>query len=316
MLERTEQEIRVKSFRPDDIPDMTGKRVIVTGANSGLGLQTSLALAAKGAAVTLACRNMDRGTRALEHVREATDSTVCDARELDLASLDSVRSFAAGWDGPLDVLVNNAGVMATPLTRTKDGFEQQLGINHLGHFALGGLLLENLRQAVSARVVAVSSLAHKRGSIDFSDLNSESRYRRWGAYGQSKIANLYYTVEFSKRLQARGEDITAVAAHPGLASTSLFANTGGRRPAGDVMAGFVRLLGQSDSAGALPILYAATAPEVHGGDFYGPDGVGERRGNVALVAPVQQVLDEETGRRLWERSEELTGVRYPDLAAI
>lgn len=306
----------MKSFRTGDIPDMSGRRVIVTGANSGLGLQTSIALAAKGAAVTLACRSPERGERALAHIRETTGSTVCDTRELDLASLDSVRAFAAGWDGPLDVLVNNAGVMATPLSRTKDGFEQQLGINHLAHFALGGLLLENLRQATGARVVAVSSLAHKRGSIDFSDLNSEGRYRRWNAYGQSKIANLYYTVELSKRLQARGEDITAVAAHPGLASTRLFANTGGPRPATDLMAGFVRLLGQSETAGALPILYAATAGDVKGGDFYGPDGAGERRGNVALVAPVQQVLDEETGRRLWEKSEELTGVRYPDLAAV
>lgn len=306
----------MNSFRTADIPDMTGRRVIVTGANSGLGLQTSLALAGKGAAVTLACRNAARGEQALHHVREETGSTMCDARELDLASLESVRSFAAGWEGPLDVLVNNAGVMATPLARTEDGFEQQLGINHLAHFALVGLLLDNLRQASAARVVAVSSLAHKRGTIDFSDINSENRYRRWSAYGQSKIANLYYTVEFNRRLQAGDESITAVAAHPGLASTSLYANTGGRRAATDVMAGFVRLLGQSESAGALPILYAATAAEVRGGDFYGPDGVGERRGNVALVAPVQQVLEGETGRRLWEKSEELTGVHYPDLAAV
>jgi NAD(P)-dependent dehydrogenase (short-subunit alcohol dehydrogenase family) len=314
MLVKSSSGESMNSFDPGDIPDLAGKHAIVTGANSGLGLQTSLALAAKGAAVTLACRNPERGQRALEHVQKVTGSTVCRSTRLDLASLESVRSFAAGWDGPLNILINNAGVMATSLVRTEDGFEQQLGINHLGHFALGGLLLDRLRQAGGARVVTVSSLAHRRGSIDFADMNSNKRYRRWGAYGQSKIANLYYTVELNRRLQANDEYITVAAAHPGLASTGLF--TSGRRITGDMMAGLVQLFGQPVSAGALPILYAATSPQVRGGDFYGPDGAGGRRGNVTLAAPVQQVLDEETGRRLWEHSEEMTGVRYEGLPAL
>ncbi|WP_026818096.1 oxidoreductase [Arthrobacter castelli] len=302
------------TFTPEGIPDLTGKRAIVTGANSGLGLQTSLALAAKGASVMLACRNPERGQRALEHVAEATGSAVCTTGQLDLASLQSVRSFAGAWHGPLDILVNNAGVMATNLRRTEDGFEQQLGINHLGHFALGGLLLAQLRESADARVVTVSSLAHRRGSIDFDDMNSARRYRRWGAYGQSKIANLYYTVELNRRLAANGDTVTVAAAHPGLSRTGLF--TGGGRITAEMMASLVQLIGQPVSAGALPILYAAASPHVHGGDFYGPDGAGGLRGRVTLSAPVQQVLDEETGRRLWEHSEEMTGVQYDGLSAL
>lgn len=304
------------AFSATTMADLTGRRVIVTGANSGLGLQTSIALAAKGAAVTLACRNRERGVEALNILCAETGSLSCEVRTLDLADLESVRSFAAQWEEPLDLLINNAGIMATPQARTKDGFEQQLGVNHLGHFALGGLLLEHLRAASAARVISVSSLAHKSGRIDFADLNSDSSYSRWRAYRQSKIANLYYTVEFNRRLRAKGDDIIAAAAHPGLSDTKLFANTGGLRPVQVAMASLVRLIGQSESAGALPTLYAATAPDVAGGDFYGPDGAGERRGNVALVAPAQKVLDESVARRLWTASEDLTGVQYPDLPPL
>jgi len=202
--------------------------------------------------------------------------------------------------------------MATPRGTTADGFELQFGTNHLGHFALTGLLLSNLKEAGSSRVVTLSSLAHKRGRIDFSDLQSERSYRRWGAYGQSKIANLYFMVELDRRARAAGWDLTSVAAHPGLANTNLTA--GMQAPAVlDVFAGFFRLIGQSDAAGALPTLYSSTAPDVTGGDYYGPSGPGETRGAPRLVAPVARVLDQDIAVRLWNRSVELTGVDYAAL---
>lgn len=295
--------------------DLRGRTAVITGANSGLGLQTALALAGRDARVVLACRDEARGLASLETVRSRVPGTTAELRLLDLSSLASVRRFAAGWTGPLDLLINNAGVMATPRILTEDGFEQQLGINHLGHFALTGLLLGYLREAEAPRVVAVSSSAHKRGAINFDDLNSTKRYRRWAAYSQSKIANLYFTMELNRRVKATGEPLLAVAAHPGLSSTNLTA--GMRNPAVlDVVGGFIKFMGQSDIAGALPILHAATSPSVRGGDYYGPDGPGEIRGNATLVAPVPQVLDPGMAARLWEVSAALTGVTFPDLPAV
>lgn len=299
----------MSDFTADAIGDLTGRRAVITGANSGLGLQTAVGLARKGAHVVLACRNEQRGREAEQKVRSLTGSERVGMRVLDLADLASVRAFAAGTDGPVDLLVNNAGVMATPKSTTADGFDLQFGTNHLGHFALTGLLLQNLHASVSPRVITLSSLAHKRGRIDFGDLQSEHGYRRWGAYGQSKIANLYFMVELDRRARAAGWDLASVAAHPGLANTNLTA--GMRNPAVlDLLAGAFRFMSQSDAAGALPTLYAATAPEVKGGDYYGPSGPGETRGAPRLVAPVPRVLDPDIAVRLWNRSVELTGVDY------
>lgn len=309
------REHSVNGFRAENMADQSGRRVLVTGANSGLGYQASLALAAKGAHVVMACRSSERGSAALARIREATGTVNCELRELDLGSLDSIRRFAAEWSGPLDILINNAGLMATERTDTADGFEQQLGINHLGHFALSGLLLPHLREAAAARVVVVSSIAHKRGAINFDDLMSRSRYRRWAAYSQSKIANLYFAMEFARRLDAHGERIVVAAAHPGLANTNLPAGMG-RAPAGMLTSVFMRLAAQPQQAGVLPVLYAATAQDVSGGDFFGPNGPGESRGEVTMVAPAARVADLEVARRLWDVSEQLTGVTFPDLPAL
>lgn len=293
---------------------LEGITAVVTGANSGLGLQTVMGLARRGASVVLACRSEERGTAALKLARESSGSDQLSLSILDLANLESVRSFGRNWTGRLDLLVNNAGVMATPLRRTVDGFEQQFGINHLGHFALTGSLLGALRRSASPRVVTVSSLAHKRARIDFSDLNANLRYRPWKAYNQSKLANLLFTMELDRRVRAAGWPLLAVAAHPGLSTTNL---TAGMRGAAvlDLMGGFFRVIGQSDVDGAKPILLAATGSQVHGGDYYGPDGPGETRGNAVLVAPSPMVLDEELAARLWTASEELTGVTYAGLPA-
>lgn len=293
---------------------LDGLTAVVTGANSGLGLQTAIGLARRGASVVMACRSESRGALALQRARDASGSAALTLRQLDLANLGSVRSFCDNWSGPLDLLVNNAGVMATPLKRTMDGFEQQFGINHLGHFALTGLLLDALRQSPSPRVVTVSSMAHKRGRIDFDNLNADSRYRPWKAYNQSKLANLLFTMELDRRVRAAGWPLIATAAHPGLSTTNL---TTGMRGAAvlDIMGGLFRIMGQSDADGAKPILLAATGAQVHGGDYYGPDGPGETRGEPVLVAPAPSVLDEAVAARLWTVSEELTGVTYAGLPA-
>lgn len=294
---------------------LTSLTAIVTGANSGLGLQTAIGLARQGAAVVLACRSEERGRAALQRARDASGSERLELRLLDLADLESVRSFARDWTGPLDLLINNAGVMATPLKRTADGFEQQFGINHLGHFALTGLLIDVLRQSSAPRVVTVSSLAHKKGQIDFGDLNAHARYRPWKAYNQSKLANLLFTMELDRRVRAAGWPLLAVSAHPGLSTTNLTAGTRGAAVL-DLLGGFFRVMGQSDQAGAQPILLAATGEQVQSGDYYGPGGPGETKGAPVLVAPAPAVLDRELATRLWRVSEELTGVVYANLPAV
>jgi NAD(P)-dependent dehydrogenase (short-subunit alcohol dehydrogenase family) len=284
-----------------DIPDMTGRSVIVTGANSGIGRAAASALARAGARVVLAVRDTTKGQDAAAAMPGDTE-----VRRLDLASLASIREFAAGWEGDLDLLINNAGVMAPPLTRTADGFEVQFGTNHLGHFALTNLLLEN----ITGRVVTVSSTGHRMGSIDFDDLNWERKpYRRWRAYGQSKLANLLFTAELQRRLTAAGSDVLANAAHPGYAATNLQFHSG-RRVFDIISRVGNRLVAQDEDGGALPTLYAAVA-DIPGDSFAGPGGFMEQRGAPKLVGRTNAAKDPDVARRLWDVSEELTGVRFP-----
>ncbi|GAA3571233.1 SDR family NAD(P)-dependent oxidoreductase [Microlunatus spumicola] len=301
----------------DQIPDLTGLRAVVTGANSGLGLQTALQLARHGAFTTLACRNEERGQAAVDQVRAQLGDGpgTADLALLDLADLASVRRFGESWHGPLDILVNNAGVMAVPYETTADGFERQLGTNHLGHFALTGLLLPALRQAQAARVVNVSSLGHRMGRIAFDDLQSTRHYQRWLAYGQSKLANLLFTRELVRRLNRAGSTVAAAAAHPGGSDTELYTGfAGSRGPLARFAKAASQAVGQPASAGALPSLYAATMPDVVPGDYFGPSGVGEVQGPPVRVGMSGRARDAASGIRLWDVSQDLTGVAY-DLPA-
>jgi NAD(P)-dependent dehydrogenase (short-subunit alcohol dehydrogenase family) len=292
-----------------DIPDQAGRRAIVTGANSGIGLVAARELARHGAAVVLACRNQAKGEAALAEVRAAAPEADVTLATLDLADLASVRAFAAAQTAPLELLVNNAGLMAPPRRTTKDGFELQLGTNHLGHFALTGLLLDRLRAGDAPRVVTLSSGAHRMGKIAFDNLQGERRYFRWNAYGQSKLANLLFMRELDRRARAAGLPLTSVAAHPGYSATNLQTAS---PPAVDraVMAVLNRVVAQDADHGALPTLYAATVAGLPGGSYVGPDGRGELRGAPALVSMSGRASDPETARKLWEVSEELTGVTY------
>jgi NAD(P)-dependent dehydrogenase (short-subunit alcohol dehydrogenase family) len=286
-----------------DIPSQTGRTAVVTGANSGLGLATARELARAGASVVLAVRNLERGAQAAESIEG--DVTV---RQLDLADLASVRAFADGWSGDLDVLVNNAGIMMVPAGRTADGFELQFGTNHRGHFALTNLLLPH----VTDRVVTVSSGLHRSGVIDLDDLNWRRRaYNATAAYGQSKLANLLFTLELQRRLTAAGSPVRALAAHPGYSATNLQGRTGNRVADGGMrLANLV--IAQSDARGALPTLAAATR-DLLGGSYLGPDGFQEMRGYPVLVGRSAAAGDPELARRLWEASVELTGTDLPAL---
>jgi NAD(P)-dependent dehydrogenase (short-subunit alcohol dehydrogenase family) len=281
-----------------DIPEQDGRTFVITGANSGIGLEAARALGAAGARVVVACRDTAKG----DHAVAELDGDF-DVRRLDLADLGSVRSFAEDLDGDVDVLINNAGVMAVPRAKTADGFELQLGTNHLGHFALTGLLLPRIRD----RVVTISSQAHRTGRINFGDLQSERHYQRWIAYGQSKLANLLFMMELQRRLTAAGSPLRSVAAHPGYSATNLQFHT---QSIQDQLMGIAnRLIAQSAAMGALPTLYAATA-DVPGAAYIGPDGLFEQRGHPKLVDMSGAAKDEEAARRLWELSEELTGVTF------
>jgi NAD(P)-dependent dehydrogenase (short-subunit alcohol dehydrogenase family) len=282
-----------------DLPDQSARTVIVTGANSGIGLAAARAFAAAGARVILACRNADKGKAAA-----ATLADTVEVRALDLASLASIREFATSVDEPIDVLVNNAGVMAVPLRRTADGFESQFGTNHLGHFALTGLLLDRVRE----RVVTVSSSAHWLGRVDLDDPNwDRKRYRRWVAYGQSKLANLMFTYELARRLTAAGSPVTSQAAHPGYASTNLQSHT--ESLLDQVMALGNSVVAQSAAMGALPTLYAATA-DLPNGSFVGPGGITGQHGYPKVVRSSRASHDSGVAASLWTLSEELTGVTF------
>jgi NAD(P)-dependent dehydrogenase (short-subunit alcohol dehydrogenase family) len=291
------------TWTAQNVPDQSGRSVVVTGANSGIGFQATRVLAERGAEVVLAVRDITRGEAAAGRMQGAVR-----VRRLDLADLASVREFAAAAPDRIDVLINNAGVMALPERRTADGFEMQLGTNHLGHFALTGLLLERLLAGTEPRVVTVSSNLHKRGRIDFDDLQGERAYDKWAAYGQSKLANLLFAYELQRRA---GNALRSLAVHPGLASTNLWAGGAAGSRLGERIAARVgTLIGQSDAMGAEPTLYAATAPDIRGGAYVGPRGVNEMRGHPKLVESSAASKDEATARRLWAVSEELTGVRY------
>jgi NAD(P)-dependent dehydrogenase (short-subunit alcohol dehydrogenase family) len=301
----------------DQIPDQSGRIAIVTGGNSGLGLETTRQLARAGARVVLACRDTGKGDAALERIRAGVPDANVEVAALDLANLASVRDFAERIKGEgtgLDLLINNAGVMAPPRRETADGFELQFGTNHLGHFALTAQLLAAMEGREEARVVTVSSGAHRMGRIDFDDLQSDSGYKRWRAYGQSKLANLLFAFELNRRLRAAGVPIKSVAAHPGYAATNL---QSAAPPLLDrlVMVVTNRVLAQSAEMGALPQLYAATHPGVEGGIYIGPDGIAEQRGHPKPVDSSRAARDEGTARRLWEVSEELTGVPF-DVAVM
>ncbi|GAB3479244.1 oxidoreductase [Amycolatopsis cihanbeyliensis] len=282
-----------------DIPDQHGRTVVVTGANSGLGLVTAKELAAAGARVVLACRDVAKGRAAAAEL----PGTVR-VRALDLADLDSVRTFADELEGQVDVLINNAGLMAVPQGRTKDGFETQLGVNHLGHFALTGLLLDR----ITDRVVTLSSFLHRLGRIRLADPNFSAGYRRWSAYGQAKLANLMFAYELQRRLEAAGSGVRSMAAHPGYAATNLQGRTESIQDLG--MKLMNRVIAQSAEGGALPTLHAATVPELPGGSFIGPNRPGEMSGYPHRVGSNKASRDREMQRRLWELSEDLTGVRY------
>lgn len=308
-----------------DMPDLTGRQAIVTGANSGLGFCTAQALAEHGAAVTLAVRNVGKGEQAAEQIGRllsagrTEQAGRIEVAELNLAELASVHEFAARWSDAhpegLDLLVNNAGIMATPRRLTPDGFETQFATNHLGHFALTGLLLPALVARPNARVVTVSSQAHRFGRINFDDLNGAGRYNSWRAYGQSKLANLLFTGELQRRCDQVGLSITACAAHPGFAATNLifdgFPGVEQRSITNRIKQVGSRTLAQSAEMGALPTLFAATFPGLPGDAYIGPDGFMEQRGHPRFVGRSAAAGDLVAAERLWAVSEQLTGVTYP-----
>ena len=299
------------------MPTQAGKTVLVTGANSGIGYQTALELARHGAHVMLGCRSESKGNAALERLRRAVPNAGVEFALLDMASLENIRKFAAGFEAhglTLDVLINNAGVMALPnREQTSDGFERQMGTNHLGHFALTGLLLPALRRSSAPRVVTVASLAHRNGKIDLANLQSEKHYKPWDAYNASKLANILFAKELDRRVRKAGINLVSVACHPGISRTSIFENGPGTSPdlKTKVMGIVAPLLMQDDAMGALPTEYAATSAEVHGGEYIGPDGLAEFKGYPKVVQPRAQALDAQSAAELWKASEALTGVTYP-----
>jgi NAD(P)-dependent dehydrogenase (short-subunit alcohol dehydrogenase family) len=294
-----------------DVPDQSGRVAIVTGANSGLGYDTAAVLADKGARVVLAVRNLDKGAQAADRIKKASPTATVELQQLDLTSLDSVRKAADELRASyprIDLLINNAGVMYVPSRETtKDGFEMQFGTNHLGHFALTGLLLDNILPVEGSRVVTVASVGHRiLARIHFEDPQFERKYNRVQAYGQSKLANLLFTYDLQRRLKAKGAPTVALAAHPGFSDTELM------RHLPSVIPDFAwKPFTQPPDMGALPTLRAATDPGAQGGQYYGPDGIGETRGAPKVVASSAQSHNEDIQRRLWTMSEELTGVTYP-----
>jgi NAD(P)-dependent dehydrogenase (short-subunit alcohol dehydrogenase family) len=307
-----------REWTVERMPDQSERTVVVTGANSGLGYWATAAFARKGAAVVMACRSESRGEKAAADIRETVPDATLDVRRLDLGDLDSVAAFADGFSTDYDdlhVLCNNAGVMAIPRQETVDGFETQFGVNHLGHFALTGHLLDHLRETDGeSRVVTQSSGLHERGKIDFSDLHGEHEYDKWDAYGQSKLANLLFAFELDRRLDAADvEGVTSVGCHPGYADTNL--QRRGPEQSGSTLRLYLMkvanaVFAQDAEQGALPMLYAATADDIEGGEYVGPTGFMDMRGPPGQATPSDRARNLDTAARLWGVSEELTGVAY------
>jgi NAD(P)-dependent dehydrogenase (short-subunit alcohol dehydrogenase family) len=305
-----------RPWTADEMPDLSGKTIVVTGGNSGIGYEAALAFARKRADVVLACRDLGKARSAADRISAQASGAKLDVMELDLSNLASVRGFADAFHVKrpgLHVLCNNAGVMAIPYRQTADGFEMQFGTNHLGHFALTGLLLDRLLATDGARVVNVSSGAHRMGKIRFDDLQWKNGYRKWMAYGQSKLANLLFTSELQRRVDAAGRKLLVVACHPGYAATNLQA-VGPKMSGSSVMETLSefgnRVFAQSAAIGALPTEYAAVAPDVHGGDYIGPDGFAEMWGHPVKVGCSAAAKNAAAASRLWQVSEQLTGVSY------
>lgn len=307
---------RKSGWSQADVPDQAGRTYVITGANSGIGLEAARVLARRGARLWLACRNLDKAARAIEGLRVESPAASVQVRALDLSDLASVRAFAEATlaeVGDLHGLINNAGIMAIPRRLTRDGFEMQLGTNHLGHFALTGLLLPALLRTPGSRVVTVSSAAHRMGRIHFDDLQLERGYGEWKAYGQSKLANLLFAFELDRRLRRAGHETRSLACHPGYANTDLqhvAPRETGNRLMGAMMGFFNGLVAQSAADGALPTLRAATDPGAQGGEYYGPAGFMEVSGPPVRVDSTDRAQDLADAERLWGVSEELTGVRY------
>lgn len=293
----------------NDIADQAGKTVLITGSNSGTGFETAKEFAAKNGTVIIAVRNLEKGNAAAAKIKEDFPKADVKVMKLDLSSLKSVKKFAANFIAEhdrLDILINNAGVMVPPYSKTEDGFELQFGTNHLGHFALTGLLLDLLLKTRNSRIVTMSSMAHKSGKINFDDLQREKKYNKMEAYGQSKVANLFFTYELQRKLEAIGSKTIAVAAHPGWSATNL----GRHNKFFDIVA---PIFGQSALQGAWPLLYAATSSDVNGGDYFGPAGFMEIKGHPKKVESNAYSQNLKVAEQLWEKSVELTGVTFEAL---
>jgi protochlorophyllide reductase len=304
-----------------DIPDLHGYTVLVTGANSGLGLETTRALAAKGAHVVMACRNLEKGRTALSSLEESIPGASLELVQLDLASLAGVRDFAERFQAQhrqLHLLFNNAGVMAIPYRKTPDGFEWQFGTNYLGHFALTGLLMPTLLATPKSRVISTSSTAQMMGKIELDNLNSERSYSRWSAYGTSKLANVMFAFELQRRLSRAGVETISACAHPGISSTNLQTTSTTESAAAieRLMYFFFGGVFQSAAMGALPQLYAATSPSISGGEYIGPSGLLQIAGYPRKVQAVKRAYDEQVAAKLWEVSVEMTGVDYAALHGL
>lgn len=300
----------------EQLPDLEEKTVLVTGANSGIGFEATKKLAEKNAEVIMACRIREKGLDAKEKIEKELEDADLTVMQIDLASLDSIHEMAEEFNSEyekLDILFNNAGIMAIPRRETEDGFEYQIGVNHLGHYALTGLLLEKLENADGeARIITQSSIAHTSGEIDFSDFNHEEEYDRWQAYSDSKLANLLFGKELDRKLDRAELDITSVVSHPGVSDTNLFNADESQHNfvIAKLMGVALKIFGHSAEKACLPMLYAATSEEVEGGEFIGPGGFKSMRGYPEKQEPSQKAQDEDLAEKLWKKSEELTEVEY------